>query len=89
MKLLGLIFVGLLVSCGTYKDVKVLDSKPSDCEIINKVSGTNDFGSDQAAIKNLREKALNLGGNAVYVEQIVPNGKKFEAIGSVYKCEKE
>lgn len=82
-----LVFFGLLNSCASYKDVKVVHNKAKNCEVIDKVTGVNENGSEQAAIRDLRQKALELGGNAVFVEDIIPNGKKYEAIGLVYDCE--
>ncbi len=86
-KLSMLALLILLTSCASYKDVKVLDLKSKTCEIINKTKGLNDFGSEQAAVKALRQKALEMGGNAVYVDDIIVNGKNYEAHGYVYKCD--
>ena len=84
VNLLLLLFV--ITSCASYKDIKIVDNKLTNCEVLDKLTGINKNGSEQAAARDLRQKALELGGDSVFITDTISNGKVYEVTGLVYDC---
>ena len=90
--ILGLV----LASCGTSKtklsskakDVEILTHQPKgECSMVAKVVGVNKQGSAELARNHARNLAAQAGGNAIWIEQEVPNGSDVKVHASAYECE--
>lgn len=86
---------GLIVSCGSNpsvlsekgKAVKVIEGKPnSNCEVVGKVVGENEFGSVDVAKNDARNKAANLKATHILIKDEVSNGNKWEVHALAYEC---
>lgn len=97
MKIINLILVLLLaVGCASNphhlseeaKAMEVLSSKPKDneCEILAKVKGFHDQGSERMAKNMAQNKAADEGADSIYFDESVSNGSKREVMATGYKC---
>lgn len=70
------------------KELDVLTSKPkdNDCEILAKVKGTHDKGSERMAKNMAQNMAADEGADSIYFDESVSNGSKREVMASAYKC---
>ncbi|MAZ48609.1 MAG: hypothetical protein CME65_08595 [Halobacteriovoraceae bacterium] len=95
-----LLMIGLLVlgSCAVSKTklsrggkkVKVLgQAKNSECQVIDKVVGENEKGIDALAQNHARNLAADIGGDALYFDEMVSNGHMVKAHATVYQCSEE
>lgn len=93
MKYLGMLV--LLVACASKpeqltekaKNLEVYGTKPSNCNVVGKVTGENDMGSKEIALNQALNAAAKLGASGVFVNQEVPNGKNFKVYATAYQCE--
>ncbi|MBT3585888.1 MAG: hypothetical protein HN509_13360 [Halobacteriovoraceae bacterium] len=85
----------LLVSCATSKTklssdgmkVKVMSTKRgTKCNVVNKVIGENDNGSEELARNHARNLAGNDGANAVHFDEVIKNGKDIKLYSTAYNC---
>lgn len=87
----------LLVGCAVSKtklssggkQVRILKSKSSakDCNVIDRVQGMNDKGSEQLATNHARNLLAKMDANAILVNDIIPNGSKIVVTATGYFCE--
>lgn len=70
------------------KEVEVLDRKPkgNKCEVVAKVKGFHDQGSESMAINMARNKAASEGADSIYIDEAVPNGSKRHISATAYFC---
>ena len=94
-----LLLVGLMVlgSCAVSKTklsrggkkIKVLgQAKNPQCQVIDKVVGENEKGIDALAQNHARNLAADIGGDALYFDEMVSNGNMVKAHATVYQCSK-
>jgi hypothetical protein len=77
---------GVLTDSG--KEVQTLDNKPgSECSVVGKVVGENEQGSPEMARNHARNLSAKLNGNAMFINQEVPNGGKIQVFATAYQCE--
>jgi hypothetical protein len=77
---------GALTESG--RNVQVATARTvTNCEIVGKFIGENDFGSEEVATNDLRNRAGKAGADSVVVKDIVPNGKHIAIHGLAYKCQ--
>ena len=93
--LFSLLVLASLVSCSTSKtklsetakSVRILKSKKaSGCSVMDSVKGVNEKGQQELAKNHARNLAAKIGGNAIYIDKIVPNGYDVEVFATVYEC---
>jgi len=96
MKIILILALFGLVSCGgpstqltpKGRNAQVVNKKQvTSCEIVGKFIGENEFGSEEVATNDLRNRAGNVGADSVVVTAIVPNGKHVAVHGLAYKCQ--
>ena len=69
------------------RNVKVLDSKPgSNCEVMGKVEGLNDFGSVEVARVDARNQAAKMNANFIYINEEIMNGNQWKINAMAYEC---
>jgi len=87
--------LALFASCSTSKTklssggklVKTLQYKKNDnCNVVNKVVGENDIGSEELAKNHARNLAAKSDGNAIYFDETVANGNKIRVHATAYAC---
>jgi len=91
----SLIFLTLLAACSSdqgqlsskAKDIEVFTNKPTNCNVIGKVVGTDKMGSKELATNHALNQAAKLGATGVHVNQEVPNGNNMTVYATAYKCE--
>lgn len=72
----------------TGKEVQLLANKPGDeCSVVGKVLGESEQGSPEMARNHARNLAAKVKGNALFINQEVPNGAKIQVFGTAYHCE--
>lgn len=84
----------LLIACASTSDqltsggknIEVLGTKPTDCSVVGKLTGSNDQGSKELALNQVLNQAANLGATGVFVNQEVPNGKTVRVHATAYSC---
>ena len=87
-------FVFLLVACASQSDqltkygknVEVYGTKPTDCSVVGKLSGTNNQGSKELALNQILNQAGSINATGVFVNQEVPNGKNITVHATAYNC---
>ncbi|MGE3610494.1 MAG: hypothetical protein AB7I27_12970 [Bacteriovoracaceae bacterium] len=90
-----LVLLSLLVACASKpeqltekaKNLEVYVNKPANCNVVGKLTGTDDMGSKELALNKVMNQAADLGATGVHVNQEVPNGKKVTVYGTAYQCE--
>lgn len=69
------------------KNVKVMPTKKSNCEVVTKVIGINDNGSLDLAKNHARNLAGDQGANAITFDEEFRNGKEWKVHSTAYLCE--
>lgn len=71
------------------RKVEILKRKPKsggDCEVVEKVSATHDEGSADLAKNKARNIVADKGGDSIYFDDVISNGKKRQVLATGYKC---
>jgi hypothetical protein len=66
--------------------IKLVQHKPTKCQLIDQVEGRSDIGSPELAINHAKNLAAELGANQIYVKEEISNGKIRRAISLAYIC---
>jgi hypothetical protein len=67
--------------------IRVLSQKSeTDCNVIERVIGKNENGSDELAKNHAKNLAASIDGNAIFFNDMVSNGNAIEAHATVYNC---
>ena len=95
MKIISFILMLMFViSCATPtklttkgKLVEVLKERPKDCSAVARVVGKTNTGLIDMAQNQAINKAADEGGNSIYFDEVVSNGKKISVHATAYNCE--
>jgi hypothetical protein len=91
----ALLFV-LFTACATSKtkltdqakEIRVLEhAKGHGCAVMDKITGSNDKGSEDLAQNHVKNLAAKAGANAVHFDETVQNGSEIKIKATIYKCE--
>lgn len=91
--LLSLVAVSCAVSKTRLSDdgktVKILSkAEKTSCNVVDKVVGVNEKGSDELAQNHARNLAAKVDGNAIFFDEMLSTGKMVKAMATVYECKK-
>ena len=67
--------------------LEVFATKPTDCQVVGKVVGTDSNGSKELALNDALNRAAKLKASGLYVNQEVPNGGTMMVYGTAYRCD--
>jgi hypothetical protein len=72
------------------KKVELLQRKPKDneCEVVAKVTGEHNEGSERMARNMAINKAADADADSIYFDETVPNGSKRKVMATAYICNK-
>jgi ABC-type Zn uptake system ZnuABC Zn-binding protein ZnuA len=68
------------------KDLEVYATKPTTCQVVGKIVGTDENGSTELATNNALNQAAEMGASGIFVNQEVPNGKARAVHATAYNC---
>ncbi len=70
------------------KKVELLQRKPKDneCEVVAKVSGEHNEGSERMARNMAINKAADADADSIYFDETIPNGSKRKVMATAYIC---
>lgn len=69
------------------KELEIYAMKPSDCQVVGKVTGQNSDGSTELATNDALNQAAKIGATGIFVNQEVPNGILRAVHATAYKCD--
>ncbi|MBT3980790.1 MAG: hypothetical protein HOE90_05505 [Bacteriovoracaceae bacterium] len=61
-------------------------SKNTGCKVVDKVIGESEKGSEELATNHARNLTADADGDAMYIDQVVPNGAMMRVFATAYKC---
>lgn len=68
------------------KVVVMTTNRDTGCDVLDKVVGLNEIGSTELAKNHARNLAGDKDANAIFFDEVVPNGNTVKVFATAYKC---
>lgn len=75
-----------LTERGLTVEILKTKSRAKRCNVVDKVTGENEIGSEELATNHTRNLAAESGGNAIVIDEVVPNGAHVIINATAYHC---